>query len=137
VRERVSERERERQMVLGGSKARTVTTRLIHYVTIAVVFSFCTHAPPHARARASQALDTCCVAESSRTRVQCAEGKSRGERTEGGGTFPQVDICVLRSDDTDPAFLRENERERESKRASKGEKSLGGTTRLLHCLTMR
>jgi len=71
-------------MVLDGYKARTVTTRLIHYVTIAFVFTLCTHAPPHARVRASQALETCCVAESSRTRVQCVEGKSMGETTETG-----------------------------------------------------
>ena len=82
-------------MVLGGNEARTRTTRMIHYVTIAFALSFRTLAPPHARARASQGLDTCCVAEIRRTRVQFLEGKSRGERTEGGGNCPQVDICVL------------------------------------------
>ena len=39
--------------------------------------------------------------------------------------------------DTHPAFLRENERDREGKRASNGEMSLGGTTKLLYFWTMR
>jgi len=136
--ERPGERERdwEREILLSGYTTRTVTSRRIHYVTIAFVFTFCTHTPSHARVRASQALDTCCVAESSRTRNQCVEAKSMGDRTEGGETFPQVDICVLRSMILTLRF-RERPSERESASERAREMSLGGTTRLLHSLIIR
>jgi len=63
---------------------------------------------------------------------------STGISTCGYMCFAQYDryMCFAQYD-TDLAFLRENERERESKQASKGEMSLGGTTRLLHSLIMR